>query len=57
MAFKYKLQIFEEILAYSWPFWATTSPHPPPARIHVRGLSQQSWSSMGSALLVAELHQ
>lgn len=25
MEFKYKLQIFEEILAYSWPLWAPTS--------------------------------
>lgn len=40
--FKYKLQIFKEILAYSWPFWATTSSHPPPARIHVRLLSGEA---------------
>lgn len=36
MQFKYKLQICEEISACSWPFWATTSSHPPPARGHVR---------------------
>lgn len=39
MDFKYKLQIFKEILAYSWPFWATTSSHPPPAHIHMRVFS------------------
>lgn len=42
MELKYKLQISEEILAYSWPFWATTSSHPPPARNHMRVFSWQS---------------
>lgn len=58
MAFKYKLQIFKEILAYSWPFWATTSSHPPPARIHMRVFSWHSWSSTGAvSALVIELHR
>ena len=39
MEFKYKLQIFEEILAYSWPLWAPTSSQPPLACNHVRGFS------------------